>query len=111
LELLGKNKLQKLKIKNRGNQQLGKEIDRLIKEIDENDANTLLKLRTDADCVHSEGFYFFDINVHRTLIMLEIEDDGQATVVWVGTHQEYEAVFKNNKKTVEKWLRKNDYIE
>jgi mRNA interferase HigB len=62
-------------------------------------------------CVHSDGFYFFDINVHRTLIMIEYADDGEATIVWAGTHQEYEIVFKNNKSTIEKWLRRNNYIE
>ncbi|MDR7212567.1 hypothetical protein [Flavobacterium piscis] len=43
--------------------------------------------------------------------MIEFYDDGEATIVWAGTHQEYEATFKNNKLTIEKWLRKNSYIK
>lgn len=43
--------------------------------------------------------------------MIEFDDDGEATIVWAGTHQEYEKTFKNNKSTIEKWLRKNNYIE
>lgn len=61
--------------------------------------------------MHSNGFYFFDINIHRILILIELDDDGEATIVWAGTHQEYEAIFKNNKLTIEKWLRKRGYIK
>jgi hypothetical protein len=61
--------------------------------------------------VHVDGFYFFDIHIHRTLILVEIDEEGEATIVWAGTHQEYETTFKNNKSTIEKWLRKNGYIE
>jgi hypothetical protein len=43
--------------------------------------------------------------------MIEYADDGEATIVWAATHQEYEIVFKNNKSTIEKWLRRNNYIE
>jgi len=42
--------------------------------------------------------------------MIEFDEEGEATIVWVGTHQEYEAIFKNNKKTIERWLRRNGYI-
>lgn len=43
--------------------------------------------------------------------MIHIEfDDDEASVVWVGTHQEYENTFKNNKKTIKKWLNSNDWI-
>ncbi len=70
----------------------------------------LKKLRPDADCVHVDGFYFFDINVHRTFILIEFDEDGEATEVWAGNHQEYEQVFKNNKNTVRKWLKSNEYM-
>lgn len=43
--------------------------------------------------------------------MIEFDDDGEATIVWAGTHKEYETTFKNNKSTIEKWLRKNGYLE
>lgn len=73
--------------------------------------SVLTEIRKDADCVHSDGFYFFDINIHRTLILVELDDDGEATIIWAGTHQEYERVFKNNKSTIEKWLRDKNHIE
>jgi len=43
--------------------------------------------------------------------MIEFDENGDVTIVWVGTHQEYETTFKNNKNTIEKWLRSNGYIE
>ena len=114
MRLIGKNKLQKLKRKNIGNTKLAKEINQLISDIEKNswsNEEELKTVRPDADCVHNEGFYFFNINIHRTLILIEFDEDGKATVVWTGTHQEYEAIFKNNKNTIKKWLRANEYID
>jgi mRNA interferase HigB len=113
MRLIGKNKLEKLRRKNIGNTKLCKEIDKLITDIEENewaDKKELKTTRTDADCVHNDGFYFFDINIHRTLVLIEFDDEGEATVVWTGTHQEYDSVFKGNKKTIKKWLKSNEYI-
>lgn len=112
MRLTNKKILVKLKRKNRGNVPLTKEIDKLIKDIEDNDwkdQTQLNKSRADADNVHSEGFYFFNINIHRTMILIEFEDS-EATVVWAGTHQEYEATFKNNRSTIKKWLKSNDWI-
>lgn len=112
MRLVNKKVLEKLKRKNRGNQSLSKAIDKLIKDINENnwkDQNELNKIRPDADNVHSDGFYFFNINIHRTMILIEFEDC-EATVVWAGSHQEYELIFKNNKNTIKKWLKSNDWI-
>lgn len=89
-----------------------KAIDQLIKDIDENNwknQTELIKARKDADNVHSDGFFFFNINIHRTMILIEF-DDIEATVVWAGTHQEYETTFKNNRNTIKKWLKSNDWI-
>jgi hypothetical protein len=36
--------------------------------------------------------------------------NGCTTVTWAGSHDEYELTFKNNKNTIEKWLRRNGYI-
>lgn len=84
MEILGKKLLEKLKRKNKGNVSLLYEIDNLINELEayqfENQLE-LLKIRPDADCVHKDGFYFFNINVHRTLILIEFEESGEATVV------------------------------
>lgn len=85
---------------------------KLITDIESNKCQNekdLRKNRPDADCVHSDGFYFFNLNVHRTMILIEFDED-EASIVWTGTHQEYEATFKNNKKTIKKWLSANDWI-
>jgi len=44
------------------------------------------------------------------MILIEFEGNGEATVVWVGSHQEYEKTFRNNKNTIKKWLRDNEWI-
>ena len=43
------------------------------------------------------------------MILFEF-DDSEATAVWAGTHQEYETTFKNNRNTIKKWLKSNDWI-
>ena len=112
MELLRKNKLTKLKRKNRGNRKLISAIDKLISDIES--ANWTKKTdvksaRPDADCVHSDGFYFFDINVHRTMILIVFDDD-EANIIWTGSHDEYDKIFKGNKTTIEKWLRNQQLI-
>ena len=113
MRLTGKNILIKLKQKNKGNALLGKEIDELISTIEQKTWTTkaeILKDRPDADQVNSDGFYFFNVNIHRTLILIEFEANGEATVVWAGTHKDYELVFRNNKKTIAKWLSNKGFI-
>lgn len=112
MRLTNKNILEKLKRKNRGNVPLILAIDKLINQInrhDWKDQAELHRIRPDADNVHSEGFYFFDIHIHRTMLLIEFSDK-EATVVWAGTHQQYETTFKNNRKTIKKWLKSNDWI-
>ena len=112
MRLINKKILEKLKKKNRGNIPLSDAIDKLITDVEENEWKNQSELnltRQDADCIHSDGFYFFDINIHRTMILIEF-DDVEASVVWTGTHQEYETTFKNNKNTIKKWLNTNDWI-
>lgn len=103
----------KIKHKNKGNVLLCTAIDELINVIEGNVWTTkeeVQKQRPDADQVHADGFYFFDINIHRTLILIELGINGEATIVWAGTHQEYDSVFKGNKSTIKKWLAKKGYI-
>jgi hypothetical protein len=87
-------------------------IDQLIEDIEGLDirVSTIEKIRMDADRVHSEGFYFFDIHIHRTFVLIDLDDDGEATVIWVGSHDEYERTFKNNRYTIKHWLRNKGYI-
>ena len=69
-----------------------------------------LAKRKDADCVHNDGFYFMDIHIHRTLLLVEFEETGEITIVWCGSHDEYELTFKNNKRTIHKWLKEREWI-
>lgn len=100
MELFRKNKLYKLKAKNRGNTKLISDVE----SANWTNQTDIKESRQDADCIHSEGFYFFDINIHRTMILVVFEDN-EATVIWAGSHDEYDKVFKGNKATIEKWLR------
>lgn len=112
MRIVGKKIILKHKKKNIGNKKLCAEIDRLIADLENFNPreNNIIEIRNDADRVHSDGFYFFDINIHRTLILIEFDDEGEATIVWAGTHQEYESIFKSNKLTIERWLRNKGYI-
>lgn len=87
-------------------------IDQLIVDLEQIGPaeNDLMDVRPDADKVHSDGFYFFNIHIHRTLILIELDDEGEATVVWADSHDEYERTFKNNRATIERWLRNKGYI-
>ena len=112
MKLYRKYKLIKLKQKNRGNKKLASAIDKLISDIESaqwTKKTDIKETRPDADCVHSDGFYFFDINIHRTMILIVFEDN-EATVVWTGYHTEYDKTFKGNKSTIEKWLRNQNLI-
>lgn len=112
MRLINKKALEKLKRKKRGNASLASDIDLLIKDFETHNwqnQEELKRDRKDADCVHSEGFYFFNIEIHRTMILIEFEDN-EATVIWVGNHQEYERVFKNNKNAIANWLKSKDLI-
>ncbi len=112
MRLINKKALEKLKRKKRGNVSLVKEIDQLIEDFETHNwqsPDEIKKDRKDADCVHSEGFYFFNIEIHRTMILIEFEDN-EASVVWVGDHQEYDRVFKNNKSAIANWLKSKDLI-
>ncbi len=114
MEITGRAKLIKLQRKNRGNINLCKAIDELLVELENKNWKTPLELkadRPDADIVHSDGFYIFNINIHRTMILIEFDEDGEATIVWCGTHDEYEGTFKNNKDTIETWLRNRGFIK
>lgn len=99
--------------KNRGNQKLMKSIDKLIEDLEVNEwqnPHELTEKRPDADCVYGGEFYFFNINVHRTMVLIEFEEDGEMTVVWAGSHDEYELTFKNNRTVIKKWLKDFNWI-
>jgi mRNA interferase HigB len=110
--LSGKKLLLKLKAKNKGNRLLVSAVDDLIATIGSKQWKSKEEIkadRPDADQVHPAGFFFFDINIHRTLVLVLFDED-EAEVVWTGTHQEYENTFKNNKDVIKKWLSDRDWI-
>jgi len=112
LELLRKDKLVKLKKKNKGNKKLILAVDKLILDIEKaNWKNSVdIKLtRPDADKIHSDGFYFFNLNIHRTMILI-VFDEEEAIIIWAGSHKEYDNLFKGNKRTIRKWLRNQKLI-
>lgn len=113
LKLIRKDKLLKLKRKNQGNVKLSKAIDKLINDIESSewiDKLELIESRPDVDRVHSENFFFFDINIHRTLTLI-VFNEQNAEILWVGNHDEYDTTFKGNKKTIETWLRNHGKIK
>lgn len=113
MRIINKHILGKLIKKQQGNVKLIKAVNELIRLIEANNWKTpheLTKDRSDADCVYGGEFYFFNINVHRTLILIEFEENGEATIVWAGSHDEYENLFKNDKKVIKKWLKNNNWI-
>jgi mRNA-degrading endonuclease HigB of HigAB toxin-antitoxin module len=104
MEVIGKSKLEKIKRKNRGNVFLCQAIDDLLHDFETENWTTTIELkkcRPDADLVHQDGFYFFNIHVHRTMILVEFELPGEATIVWCGTHDDYEL----NSKTIKILLK------
>lgn len=113
MDLRRKDKLLKLKIKNQGNAKLNDAIDSLIDDIQKANWKTKKDItidRPDADCVHSDGFYFFDINIHRTMILI-VFDDNEATIIWTGSHDDYDLTFRGNKRTIANWLRKQGLVK
>ena len=113
MNLINKGLLFRLKRKNQGNIKLTKAIDKLILDLMKNEWNSQLELkqtRPDADCVHSDGFYFFNLNIHRTMILIEFDENKRARIIWVGSHQEYGRAFKKNRNTIKKWLKDNNWI-
>ncbi len=113
MKLLRKDKLLKLKIKNQGNLKLIKAIDKLIGDIEKSnweDKLELIEARPDADRVHSDDIFFFDINIHRTLILFVFNEE-YAETLWAGNHDEYDSTFKGNKKTIKTWLRNHGKIK
>ena len=87
MRLIGKDKILKHQKKNMGNLSLYNEINALIHQLENFNPATqrIHDVRPDADCVHADGFYFFDIQTHRTFVMLEFDEAGEATIIWVGS--------------------------
>jgi mRNA interferase HigB len=84
VNLVNRSLLERLKRKNHGNTKLIKAIDKLIDDIQTSNWDSQLELketRPDADCVHRDGFYFFNLNIHRTMILIEFDENKRARVV------------------------------
>lgn len=65
MRIIGKKIILKVKKKNIGNRRLCDEIDKLITDLEDFNPGekSINDVRDDADCVHSDGFYFFDIRI------------------------------------------------
>lgn len=117
MKLIGLPKLLKLKRKKKGDAPLMKAVDKFIQDVKGAKWKTpeeMQKERADADLVHPDGFYFFDLKVHRTMVLIEFskkKKEGRVSIEWVGSHEEYERTFKNNKNSEEKWLRDRGLID
>ena len=71
-----------------GNTLLIQSIDQLVDDLENKDCTNqqqLKNIRPDADLVHNDGFYLFNIQVHRVMIL-------------------------NNKSTIRKWLNNQGLI-
>ena len=113
MEIINKKILLKLRRKKIGNTQLVREIDKLIKDFENAEWNSEQEIyedRSDADRVHSEGFYFFNIHIHRTMVLISVQES-DVRIIWAGSHEDYDSKFQNNKKTIEKWLRSQNEIK
>lgn len=113
MKLVGQRKLRKLQKKSLGNKILSKAIDKLITDFEQNDIKNiddLKKIRPDADKVHSDGFFFFNLTDHRTMILIAFQSE-ESTIIWCGNHDDYKSIFKNNKNTIRKWLKSKAFIK
>ena len=113
MELIGLVHLRKIEKKKLGDKKLRKNIEKLISLIKSAEWKTPLEIKDsgiDADCVHSDGFYFFNITGnYRTLILIEFVDQ-EASIIWAGDHDKYERTFNNNKNDIKRWLTNQGYI-
>ena len=104
--------LEKYLKKKRGNKKLTIEIEQLLETLENanwSNSQDIKLSRPDADRVHPDGFYFFNISVDRTMVLIELEQD-RASIVWCGNHDAYESTFKSNKSTIRKWLQERKLI-
>jgi mRNA interferase HigB len=112
VRLTNKKALEKFKRKYKGSKFLTHAIDKLVHDIETNywkSRSELQASRSDEDCVHNDGFYFFNISAYRTMVLIELNEQ-EATVVWCGNHKAYEQTFRNNKETIKKWLSSHNWI-
>lgn len=113
MQIEEKRILTRWQYKHRGNRRLTDAIDKLIRDLEALEPDTyenLLKDRKDMDQVHSDGFFFFNVENDRVLLMIQLQEQ-YVTIIWIGTHPDYERIFKNNKATIEKWLRSENHIQ
>ncbi|PZX11275.1 mRNA interferase HigB [Breznakibacter xylanolyticus] len=114
MRVINKHILIKIIQKNKGNTRLIQSIEQLINDIEQSHWKNPAELtanRPDADCVYGGEFYFFNIHIHRAMILIEFTDNGEATIVWAGNHDDYEKTFKNNRNVIKKWLSNHHWIQ
>lgn len=126
MRLIGKHKLEKLKRKNRGNVPLTREIDKLIVDIEKHEWKSkaeLKKDRSDSDCVHNDGFYFFkkyimqtDFDINKIIKQGKIQNELDFERVLIADRKlrvlskenpEYISVRKKLRDLIEAWENKH----
>jgi len=113
MEVIGKKIILKIRAKKKGNIKLLRAVDQLIKELESLQIasfDDLKGIKGHFEKVHNDGFYFVDLHIHRALLLIKISEN-EAKVIWVGDHDEYVRTFKNNKNSIEKWLKSNNLLQ
>jgi mRNA-degrading endonuclease HigB of HigAB toxin-antitoxin module len=55
-----------------------------------------------------ENIYIFNIKSSRSLLLIYF-DENEIEIVWAGSHNNYEKLFKNNKSAILKYLKAKGY--
>ena len=45
------------------------------------------------------------------MVLIEFDENKRVRIIWAGPHQDYDKTFKNNRNTIKKWLRDNEWIK
>ena len=106
MELIDLKILNKHLSKNKGNLRLRRDVDKLKILLRDNNFNSyqeLKKVRKDADNVHEEVAFFFNIHSHRILVQIDFEHY-KAIILWVRNHNRYDRFFSGGKRAIKKLL-------
>jgi mRNA interferase HigB len=110
MEIIGLKHLSKYQKRNKGNKVLNTSIKAFEKEVKNLKIENLSEVPSQWDKVHNDGFYFIDITGKERLLALVEVEDNELTILWFDDHVRYETIFRNNKNTIEKWLRARGHV-
>jgi mRNA-degrading endonuclease HigB of HigAB toxin-antitoxin module len=107
VEVFGRNKITRY---TRNRYEIAKHFDSFVGRIKNATWKTGADVRgtfPDADHI-AGGAYIFNVLSSRSLAMVYFQDE-EVEIVWVGNHDDYEATFRNNKRTIIKFLREKGF--